>query len=547
MYAVYAPPGTTSVAVTATVMQPTRVTMRINGVVTASGAPAMVALTGGVAIVTIRVDAESGSMTSYSMVVVDTAVQQAYVKASNTNSFDFFGTSVALSADGSTLAVGAPQEDGVRQASGAVYVFARTGTSWAQQAYLKASNVGAGDSFGTSVTLSADGSTLGIGAPGEDSSATGVNGDQADNIATDSGAVYVFTRTGTTWAQQVYLKASNTWASDFFGTSVALSADGSTLAISAPQEDSGATGVNGNQSDNSAADSGAVYIFTRTGSTWTQQAYVKASNTGARDAIASSISYSANISLALSADGNILAVGAPGEDSDATGVSGNQANDSATDSGAVYVFTRTGTTWAQQAYVKASNTGWSDFFGASVALSANGSTLAVAAPGEYSGATGINGNQSDDGTFRAGAVYLFTFSGATWAQQAYLKASNTNAYDYFGSSVALRADGNTLAVGARGEGSSAAGLNGNQNDNSASDSGAVYMFVRTGITWTQQAYAKASNSGASDDFGHSVALSADGTTLSVGSPGEASRATGINGQQADNSTTESGAVYVFIR
>ncbi len=114
-----------------------------------------------------------------------------------------------------------------------------------------------------------------------DSNATGVNGDQADNSAGNSGAAYVFTRDSTTWTQQAYLKASNTEANDYFGYSVTISGD--TLVVGAPYEDSAATGVDGEQKYNLAADSGAAYVFTRGGTTWSQQAYLKASNTGSND------------------------------------------------------------------------------------------------------------------------------------------------------------------------------------------------------------------------------------------------------------------------
>ena len=127
---------------------------------------------------------------------------------------------------------------------------------FARQAYLKASNTGVGD-FGWSVSLSGD--TLAVGAVNEASNATGVNGNQADNSASGSGAVYVFTRSGGTWSQQAYLKASNTEAGDAFGYSVSLSGD--TLAVGAVNEASNATGVNGNQADNSASGFGAVYLF----------------------------------------------------------------------------------------------------------------------------------------------------------------------------------------------------------------------------------------------------------------------------------------------
>jgi cysteine-rich repeat protein len=472
-----------------------------------------------------------------------------YLKASNTGVNDQFGVGVALSADGSTLAVGAFLEDGGAAGidgkqsdnstldAGAVYVFIRSGTTWIQQAYVKASNPGEGDQFGRRLALSADGSTLAVGAIGEDSAATGIDGDPAASFASASGAVYVFTRGGTTWSQEAYVKASNTGGGDQFGTSVAVSADGSTLVVGAIGENSAATGIGGDQADNSAGDSGAVYVFTRSGTTWSQEAYVKASNPGTDDLFGGSV--------ALSADGSTLAVGAALEDSAATGIGGDQADNSALNAGAVYVFTRGGTTWSQEAYLKASNTGEGDQFGRSLALSADGSTLAVGAFLEDSAATGIGGDQANNSALNAGAVYVFTRGGTTWSQQAYVKASNTGVFDQFGDSVALSADGATLAVGAFLEDSAATGIGGDQADNSASDSGAVYVFTRSGTTWSQGAYVKASNAGASDQFGDSIALSADGTTLVVGALREDSAATGTGGDQADNASSASGSVYVF--
>jgi carbonic anhydrase/acetyltransferase-like protein (isoleucine patch superfamily) len=393
--------------------------------------------------------------------------------------------------------------------------------------YLKASNTDEGDAFGRSVALSGD--TLVVGALYENSDATGVNGDQSSNAASNSGAVYVFTRSGGAWSQQAYLKASNTDESDRFGGSVALSGD--TLAVGAHLEDSDATGVNGDQSSNSALNSGAVYMFTRSGGAWSQQAYLKASNTDANDWF--------GLSVALS--GDTLAVGARMEGSDATGVNGDQSSNSVLNSGAVFVFTRSGGAWSQQAYLKASNTGASDSFGASVALSDN--TLAVGATTESSDATGVNGDQSSNAVYGGGAVYVFTRSGGAWSQQAYLKASNTDANDFFGVSVAL--SGDTLAVGAIGEDSDATGVNGDQSSNAAGYSGAVYVFTRSGGVWSQQAYLKASNTGASDAFGFSVALSGD--TLVVGEAYENSDAMGVNGDQSSTSAGASGAVYVFTR
>jgi HJR/Mrr/RecB family endonuclease len=475
--------------------------------------------------------------------------QQAYLKASNTGSGDFFGYSVALSADGSTLAVGAygessaatgidgDQNSNAAQDSGAVYVFTRSGTTWSQQAYLKASNAGTGDRFGYSIALSRDGSTLAVGADQEASNATGIGGDQLNDLALYAGAAYVFTRSGSAWSQQAYVKASNCSTVDRFGTSIALSGDGSTLTVGAPGESSNAVGVNGDQSNDLATQAGAVYVFTRSGATWSQQAYVKASNTGFTDLFGQSV--------ALAGNGSTLAVGATLEASRATGVDGDQTDNLAEQAGAVYVLTRSGTTWSQQAYLKASNTGMGDGFGQSVALAGDGSTLAVSANREDSRATGIGGDQFDNSVTDAGAVYVFGRSGSAWSQQAYVKASNTGADDAFGAGVVLSEDGSTLAVGAHQESSSATGIDGAQADDSTRQAGAVYLFRRAGTAWSQRAYVKASNSGMFDELGRGVALSADGAYLVAGASSEASAATGIDGNQTDNSAVGAGAVYVF--
>jgi hypothetical protein len=316
-----------------------------------------------------------------------------------------------------------------------------------------------------------NGNTLAVGAS-EDSSATGINGDQSDNSEEGAGAVYLFRFDGADWFQRAYVKASNAEEGDGFGgvDSVALSADGNTLAVGAGGEDSSATGINADQSDNSVSASGAAYVFRFDGEDWFQQAYVKASNTDANDGFGRD--------LALSGNGDTLAVGARNERSNATGINGNQ-NDNSVTSGAAYVFRFNGTVWFQQAYVKASNNDSDevlDNFSQGVALSTDGNTLAIGAVGEDSNATGINGDQSDNSALDSGAAYVFRFDGADWFQRAYVKASNTEEGDGFGFNLALSADGETLAIGAYPENSNAIGVNGDQNDNSALDSGAVYLY-----------------------------------------------------------------------
>jgi trimeric autotransporter adhesin len=496
--------------------------------------------------------------------------QVAYIKASNTEMGDHFGNGgtleghgVALSGDGTTLAVAAPyessnakgvngnQNDNSLYSSGAVYVFVQRNNAWTQQAYIKASNPGQSYKFGHHISLSQDGNTLAVSAAGEASAAKGINGDQNDKSIPLAGAVYVFTRTGTTWSQQAYIKASNTGEpgvgdqfpeGDQFGFSLSLSGDGNTLAVGAMGEDSGARGINGDQNDNSQPGSGAVYIFARSGSAWSQQAYVKASNTFANTLF--------GYAVGLSADGNTLAASSYDEAGSARTINGPQDRERR-GSGAIYIFTRTGTAWTQQAYLKASNAEFMDSLGYSLAISYDGNTVVAGAadedckmPGIFPGETTVCDNDSSTDA-SAGAAYVFVRNGSTWSQQAFIKASNPGTNDWFGSRMALSGDGNTLAVGSQLENGGSKGINGDQKNQSAEDSGTIYFFTRKGTTWTQTAYVKASNAEAYDEFGSAMALSRDGKVMAVGARGEASAAKGINGNQNDNSAPGAGAVYIF--
>jgi len=478
------------------------------------------------------------------------------------NFADQFGSVVALSADGKTLAVGAGAEDSFATGingdesdnttlqSGAVYVFRFDGTAWAQQAYVKASNTERDDQFGYSIALSADGNTLVVGAPYEDSNATGVDGIQSDNTAFGAGAAYVFRFAGAGWHQQAYIKASNTYGrfeipdpddteyvdGENFGSSVALSADGYTLAVGAPFESGSATVVDGDQNTYTRFYSGAAYVFHFDDTTWVQQAYFKASNADKDDQFGNSV--------ALSSDGHTLAVGAWREDGEANGINGDQTDNSGNSAGAAYLYRFDDTSWRQQAYVKSSNSDPRDYFGAAVALSNDGNTLAVGARGESGGAIGINGDRHDNSKDGAGATYVFRFDNSYCSQQAYIKASNTDEGDDFGYAIALGRNGSMLTVSANRESSNAIGINGDEN-NDLYITGAVYVFGLDGSDWSQQAYVKAPNTDRGDRFGLSIAFSEDGETLAVGAPSEDSAATGINGDQTDNSAFGAGAAFVF--
>ena len=203
------------------------------------------------------------------------------------------------------------------------------------------------------------------------------------------------------------------------------------------------------------------------------------------------------------------------------------------------MFVRSGATWIQQAYIKASNTGVDDVFGCSVAVS--GDTVVVGARGERSSTTGIN-STPNEGARYSGAAYVFVRSGTTWSQQAYLKASNSTADHKFGNSVGV--SGNTVVVGSQGEDSSTTGVNSNPNNvGQFYDGGAAYVFVRSGTTWIQQAYLKASNTGVYDEFGCSVAVSGD--TVVIGAYHESSSTAGVN-TTPNEGAKFSGATYVFV-
>lgn len=495
-----------------------------------------------------------------------------------------FGYSLAYSADGVTLAVGAcPQ--GVVPDTGAVYVYTHDGATWTQQVKLKGSREAGLYGFGCSVAISGAGDVLAVTAMGDASSRTGIDPVGEDTAAPNSGAVYVFRRTDGIWAEEAYIKASNTGANDAFGIALALSADGATLAVGANNEDGNGSGAyatlpHGAEDNDSAPDSGAVYVFTHDGTGWAQQAYIKAPNAGTGDRFGTAV--------ALSDTGAMLAVGAPLEDSAGFGAnddcgSAQQLDNCLVDSGAAYVFTRSaGGAWSQQDFLKAQVPGAEDNFGDALDISADGSVLGIGAPLEDSAATGVGGNPVNDCdaaladrvncSLNSGAAYLFGRSGTSWSQLVYIKASNTepgecnvfpSSCDWFGTAVAISGDGSILAVGAPREDSFTSGINvppiSVSRKNSNRDSGAVYIY-------RDQAFLNMVKSSAGerttvdDNFGSALALSADGANLAVGAVGDDCPFTGQAGKPVYSGLTndnmqpdlslcgtpaDSGSVYLY--
>jgi len=428
------------------------------------------------------------------------------IQARNIDSGDRFGYAIAASDDGTTVAIGAPYEDcscvginppvldNLATDSGAVYVFVKTASGWTQQAYIKAAAAAANDWFGMTVALSGDGNTLAIGAPAKSISA---------------GEVHVFARGGSIWKPRGVLTPANGDLADYFGSSLALSEDGATLAIGASGEDSSGTGTTASGLDNDESGSGAAYVFSRAanGLSWSQTAFIKGSKSNSGDLF--------GVAVALNARGTALAVGAERE----------------ADTGAVDIYDRNSAgAWSHANYVRPSTPNVDDLFGSAVALSGDGRRLAVGAVGE------------DGGGSESGAAYVFTRSGVNWTQDGYLKPTNVSSGDYFGGALALDAQGNTLAVSARFEDGSAVGVSGLP-DEVLSDAGAAFLFERSPADgqWTEARYVKAPNPGTDDRFGGTflrgaIALSADGDTLIV----PAADDDGLK-----DATLDSGAVYLY--
>jgi hypothetical protein len=495
--------------------------------------------------------------------------QTQMLKASNANYNDQFGTggvlygdAVAISIDGTTLAVGATFEaggasdingdqlDNSLYGAGAVYIYSNQGEQWVQSAYIKPSNPGIMDNFGYSVEISENGDTLVVSSVFEASSQSGINADPNDDSLPQSGAVYVFQRNNGQWVEEAYIKAPNTGHmpedpvalsdGDQFGFHLSLSADGNTLAVSAITEDGAVSGLNGDMDNNEAISAGAVYIYERDDSGWSFSDYIKAGNAGGGDLF--------GYSLSFSGDANTLAVS--GYDEDGSLASNNEVQDDDVNGmGAVYVFERDNSGWNQTAYLKNSYQERNDSMSVVVDLSYDGRTLVAGVLDEDSMATGVNPVPEPDWELNlsTGGVYVFVKdSDDAWVQEAYIKASNTGVEDWFGSRLELAPSGNVLFVAAQLEDSDSQGIDGDQANDNAQEAGAVYFYAREDGEWSQRYYFKASNTEEYDEFGSSLSSNFDGSLFAISARGEDS-AVGEDGNvnPSDNSLIESGAVYLF--
>lgn len=417
---------------------------------------------------------------------------------------DANGWSVAVQGD--TVVVGAPSQDdaGTTARVGVAYVYRRRlpDPAWREEARLQGAWTELDDLFGSSVAI--DGDFIAIGAPGESSAATGVNGDEDDSDARRSGAVYIFERTGEAgWAQVAFIKPALVDAADGFGTSVAM--DGGRLVVGAPGEASAFPFVRPDAADNSFQRAGAAYVFARdTGGAWSQQAYLKASIPDAYDGFGSVVDIV----------GDRIAISAPSESGSSRGVGGDAMDNGANGAGAVYLY-RFDTTWSLEAYVKASNTERLDGFGSSLAL--RDDILVVGAYDEDSAASGVDGDGADDdGAHRSsGAAYVFERTEGSWSQTAYLKATNPGGMDRYG--FAVETDGDWVFVGAYWEDTTGMGIDPPTNDDGYR-TGTVYAYRRSESGWqTGFVFKGLSEQVDGDWYGSAIAI--DGEVLVIGAIG----------------------------
>ena len=337
--------------------------------------------------------------------------QQAKITASNAGASDYFGAegSASLNSDGTYAMVGAKYEDTGGGNAGMVYVFTRSGTNWSQQTTLQASDRSALQNFGFHVSLNSDATYAAISAPSDAGSSS------------NEGAVYIFTRSGSTWTQQAKLVASDAAASLYFGQQISINDDGSYVIIGAYGDSTIGTS------------NGAAYVFTRSGSTWTQQAKITAPNAASYDYF--------GWDVGMNSDGSYVVISRYSENSN---------------TGSAYVFTRSGSTWTQQAKLTASDGATGDRFAINMAISRNGSYIIVGANGE-----------NDNGT-NAGAAYVFKRSGSTWTQQRKIISSDIQASDFFGTEVSISSEGEYIIIGAYAEDGGAG--------DPKSNAGAAYIY-----------------------------------------------------------------------
>ncbi|MEM7277474.1 MAG: hypothetical protein AAF385_05045 [Pseudomonadota bacterium] len=400
--------------------------------------------------------------------------------------------------------------------------------------YFKASNADTNDQFGYATTISNDGTTIAVAAPFEDSAATEIDGEQADENAPNAGAVYVFDRSGGLWIQRAYLKTGYSDQDDWFGRSLDMNDDGTVLIVGSPGEDSSSLGVDQDEANNDSTNAGAAYIFRFSGGVWEQEAYLKPDGTVPTLQFGSAV--------AISGSGTVAAVGGGEEDNGKGAVytfrhggvvavsDGNEDNTK----GAVNSSRQRLSQWTPDTRILAGTVENFSAFGETLALNTNGTTLVAASPGRDAG-----------GVFNTGAVHVFNFSNSLWTEETMLLAPNPGVRDAFGTTLDIDAAGNVLVVGSNTEDSAPGADLANPSESLNDDYGAAYVFRRNGQGWSYEQLLKPHVLDAQDLLSYSLSMSGDGTTIALGAPNEASSETGTYAMDIDSTAVSSGAVFLY--
>jgi len=385
--------------------------------------------------------------------------QEAVLAPSDPEADAYFGSSACMNDAGDVVIIAAPYDDGTGPGdSGAAYIFSNSGGSWSQVAKLVPSDPQASAYFGMSVSMNATGDVAIIGAPYDDGIGVAA-----------SGAAYIFSNSGGSWTQTTKLLPSDPEASAYFGYRVSMNAAGNVVIIGAYNDD-GPGWTN----------SGAAYIFSNSGGSWTQTTKLVPSDPEA--------SAYFGFSVSMNAAGDVVLIGANGDD----------GNGAAADSGAAYIFSNSGGSWTQTTKLLPTDPQLYGSFGNSVSLNATGDVAIIGAPLD----------EGTGGVVNSGAAYIFSNSGGSWTQTTKLLPSDPETSAQFGLELCINAAGNVAIIGAKiydGAG--------------PSDSGAVYIFSNFGSGWVQTGKLVASDPEASAYFGSTVQINSAGNVMIIGESG----------------------------
>lgn len=401
-------------------------------------------------------------LVSYGATAVKAAYQKIIASDTASQAGANFGSAVALSGDGNYIVVGSYLAGSTDE--GAVYVYYNNNGTWEEQTKLVASNAVAGDWFGCAVDITKTGDRIIVGA--QHANALPYNQD-------NSGAAYIFQRTGTTWTEEVYISGGDGGSNDYFGSSVAINDDGTAIFIGAYGDD-----------DSNSSSVGFIHTYTRNGLSWSNLNW-KNDDTELPTTASEGNAYH-GWSVACNGDGTRCIEGGPGDN-----------NQGKTNSGVVTIHHRASISaaWTKDIWLEPPYPSNDGQFGWSVAMDATGERVVIGAMGE-----------NPTGIVNAGAAYVYKRTGTVWALETQLTASDKSAGDNFGYSVSINAAGDKVTIGSL-----------KTDIPTKTDAGAAYVFERSGTSWIQLSKLTAGDAITGDNLGSAISVNDIGDAVVVGS------------------------------